>query len=159
MIRRCQAPQLEVSWLTQYGGESLQTVNLPTAPRIIANISNSLMTAAPSYLDDAIYLQRRSNFTSNYTQYNGIGETSQEWLRADRVSINQEAVVVVAVRESVFPGAGEFLTGLGWTAIGQTITMGYNTAPANLQLYAGLVDAGLVQISGAWGRRITHPRS
>ena len=27
--------------------------------------------------------------------------------------------------------------------------MGYNTAPANLQLYAGLVDAGSVQISGA----------
>ena len=98
-----QAHSLEVSWLTQYGGESLQTVNLPTAPWMIANISNSLMTAAPSYLDDAIYLQRRSNFTSNYTQYNGIGETSQEWLRADRVSINQEAVVVVAVRESVFP--------------------------------------------------------
>ena len=55
-----QAAPLEVSWLTQYGGESLQTVNLPTAPRMIANISNSLMTAAPSYLDDAIYLQRRA---------------------------------------------------------------------------------------------------
>ncbi len=147
--RSLHAAPLEVNWLTQYGNETLQTADLSTQPRMLRNISNSLMTAAPSYLNDSIYLQRRSNFTNLYPELNGIGETSQQWLHADRVTVSEPAVVVAAVRESVFPGAGALLTSLGWTALGQTITMGYYAGAADLQLYAGLVDAGPVQISGA----------
>jgi hypothetical protein len=143
------AAPLEVDWLIQYGNETIQTVELSTQPRMLRNISNSLMTAAPSYLNDSIYLQRRSDFINLYPELNGIGETSQEWLRPDRVTISQPAVVVAAVREDDYPGAGALLESLGWTALGQTITLGYVAGVANLELYAGLVNAGPVQISGA----------
>ena len=139
----------EVNWLTQYGNETIQTTDLSTQPRILRNISNSLMTSAPSYLNGSIYLQRRSDFVNLYPQLVGIGEMSQEWLRPDRVTISEPAVVVAAVREGDYPGAGALLEGLGWTPLGQTITLGYVAGVANLQLYACLVDAGPVQISGA----------
>jgi hypothetical protein len=147
--RLTQAGTLQVNWLTQYGNESIQTANLATQPRMLTNISNSLMTAAPSFLDGSNYLQRRSDFVNNYQQYYGIGETSQEWLRANRVTISQPAVVIVAVREDYYPGAGALLDSLGWTSLSQTITLNYYIGAAQLSLYAGLVDAGPVQISGA----------
>ncbi len=140
---------LEVDWLVQYGNETLQTAHIASQPRMIRNISNSLMTAAPSYLDGSIFLQRRSDFVNLYPELNGIGETSQEWLRAGRVTLNQSAVVVAAMREDEYPGAGSLLTSLGWHALGDTITLGYNSGVAHLALYAGLVDAGPVDISGA----------
>jgi hypothetical protein len=144
-----QAETLQVNWLTQYGNESIQTANLATQPRMLTNISNSLMTAAPSFLDGSTYLQRRSDFVNNYQQYYGIGETSQEWLRENRVTISQPAVVIAAVREDYYPGAGALLDSLGWTSLGQTITLNYYIGAAQLSLYAGLVDAGPVWISGA----------
>ncbi|MBI2823069.1 MAG: hypothetical protein HYX69_00095 [Planctomycetia bacterium] len=147
--RPARGAPLEVTWLIQYGNETLQTADLSGQPRMLRNISNSLMTAAPSYLNDSIYLQRRSDFINLFPELNGIGETSQEWLRPNRVTVSQPAVVVAAVREDDYPGAGALLENLGWTALGQTATLGYVAGVANLQLYAGLVDAGPVQISGA----------
>src|SRR5690606_3612063 len=98
------------------------------------NISNSLMTVAPSYLEGATYLQRRTS------PWEGVDpELSNEWLRPDRVSLSKPAVAIVAVREPFYPGAGNLLTSLGWTALGDTITLNYVADPAQLTLYAGLV--------------------
>ncbi|HEY1600094.1 MAG TPA: hypothetical protein VGG64_10855 [Pirellulales bacterium] len=143
------AVPLEVDWITQYGNETLQTATLSPAPRMLRNISNSLMTAAPNYLDGSIYLQRRTDYVDNYRELAGIGETAQDWLRPNRVTISESAVVLVAVRDADYPGAGSLLTSLGWTSLGDTITMGYYSGAVQLSLYAGLVDAGPVQISGA----------
>ncbi len=147
--RFAMATPLQINWITQYGNESVQTTNVSTDPRMIANISNSLMTAAPSYLNGSLYLQRRSEFTTNFQSLNGIAEVSQDWLRPDRVSISGPAVVVAAVPESFYPGAASLLTGLGWTSLGDTITLGYVDGVTQLSLFAGLVDSGPVQISGS----------
>jgi hypothetical protein len=143
------AEPLVVEWLTQYCNEDIQTVDLSTNSRMLRNISNSLMIAAPEYLDDAIYLQRRTEFFSRCPDLEGIGEPSCEWLRSDRVSISDAAIVVAAVREDIFPGAEELLTSLGWTPLGATITLDYVTGDELIPLYAGLIPAGSVYISGA----------
>lgn len=143
------ADPLVVDWLTQYCNEDIQTVDLSTNSRMLRNISNSLMIAAPEYLDDAIYLQRRSEFFSRCPELEGIGEPSSEWLRSDRVSVSDAAIVVAAVREDIFPGAEELLTELGWTPLSATITLDYVTGDALIPLYAGLIPAGSVHISGA----------
>ncbi|HEY4307904.1 MAG TPA: PEP-CTERM sorting domain-containing protein [Pirellulales bacterium] len=147
--RAAHAVPFTVSWLTHYGNESIETAHLSEQPRMLHNISNSLMTAAPSFLDGSIYLQRRSEFTTNYTELNGIGETSEEWLRSNRVTISTSAVVITAVREDTNPGAGALLTSLGWTPLDQTITLAYYSGTAHLDLYAGLVNAGQVDLQGA----------
>ena len=146
---RAEPVPITASWITRYGNESIQTTDLSTQPRMLRNISNSLMTAAPSFLDDSIYLQRRTNFVSLFPELNGIGETSQEWLRPNRVNISGAGVVVAAVREGEYPGGGALLTGLGWTPLNQTITMNYVAGTAHLALYAGLVNVGPVNISGS----------
>lgn len=143
------AAPLDATWITQYCNETIQVANLASQPRMLRNISNSLMTSAPDFLDGAIYLQRRNNFTARCPELDGIGEQSQEWLRPNRVSLSDDAVVIVAVRESFYPGAGALLSGLGWTPTGETISLAYVGDPAQLTLYAGLVSAGPVRISGA----------
>ena len=144
-----QAAPLEVTWLTRYGNEALQVTNVASQPRMLRNISNSLMTSAPSFLAGTIYVQRRQNYTNAYPELNGIAEQSQDWLRPNRISLSEDAVVYVAVRESFFPGAGAYLANLGWSPVGQTISLGYYQDPAVLNLYAGLVEPGPVRISGA----------
>ncbi len=143
------AASLEVTFITQYCNETIQTTDLSTDPRMLRNISNSLMTAAPDYLDESIYMQRRSNFTDFCPELNGIGETSSEWLRANRITVSEPAIVIAAVREQFYPGAGALLTSLGWTPLGDTITLNYVSGVANVPLYAGLIPAGEVQISGS----------
>lgn len=148
-VRPAGAASISVSFITQYCNETIQTTDLSTDPRMLRNISNSLMTAAPSYLDESIYMQRRSNFTDLCPELNGIGETSSEWLRANRVTVSEPAVVIAAVREQFYPGAGALLTSLGWTPLGDTITLNYVSGVADIPLYAGLIPAGAVQISGS----------
>ena len=57
------AEPLQVDWLVQYCNEEIQTTVLANDPRMLRNISNSLMTSGPSYLEGSIYLQRRQSFT------------------------------------------------------------------------------------------------
>ena len=45
--------------------------------------------------------------------------------------------------------APALLAGLGWTSLGDSITVDYYAGAAPLSLYAGLVGAGSVHISGA----------
>lgn len=140
------AAPLDVDWITQYCNESIQVADLPSQPRMLRNISNSLMTSAPDFLQNAIYLQRRN---ASCAELEGIGELSQEWLRPNRVSLSDDAVVFVAIREPFYPGASALLSSLGWTPTGETISLAYHNDPAELTLYAGLVGAGPVRISGA----------
>jgi hypothetical protein len=115
---------------------------------MLRNIQGSLMTAAPSYLDDSIFLRRRTN-ENLCPELIGIGETSQQWLRSDRVSVSQSAVIIAAASDQFFPGAGSLLTGLGWMSLGDTIRLNYNAGPLNIPLYAGLIPPGAVNISGS----------
>ena len=140
------ADPLEVDWITQYYNELLNTAHLADPPKMLRNIQNSLMTSAPSVLEGAIYLERR---TYAWSGLEGIAELSEDWLRADRVSLSKSAVAVVAVREPFYPGAGSLLSSLGWTPLDESITLAYYEDPAQLVLYAGLVNAGPVDISGA----------
>ena len=96
---------------------------------MLRNISNSLMIGAPAYLDDSIYLQRRTNFTDLCPELDGIAELAQEWLRPNRVSLSKEAVVIVAVREEFYPGAGAALSQLGWTPLVDSISSTTSKTP------------------------------
>jgi len=142
------AATVQVDWITRYCNETIQTADLSGQPRMLRNISNSLMTAAPAYLDDAVYLQRRQNFTDLCPELNGIGETSSEWLRHDRVTLSADAVVVAAVREDFYPGSQALLESLGWRPLGETITLGYVDGIGHLPLYAGLIRSGDAKLSG-----------
>lgn len=142
------AASLDVDFITRYCNEEIQTAILASQPRMQRNISNSLMTAAPSYLDQSVYLQRRSNMDL-CPQLIGIGEISTDWLRPDRVSVSGPAVVIAAVSEQLYPGAGALLSSLGWTPLNDTIRLNYVVGATNLPLYAGLVPAGAVSISGS----------
>lgn len=148
-VQYAQSDELQLTFITQYCNEAIATADIDADPRMLRNISNSLMTEAPDYLDGAIYLQRRSNMVNLCPELDGIGEVSQDWLRDNRVSVSKEAVVVAAVREEYYPGAGALLTGLGWTPLNETITLNYVAGVAQLPLYAGLVPPGPVGISGS----------
>ncbi|CAK9052771.1 Na(+)/H(+) antiporter [Durusdinium trenchii] len=141
------AVALELSFITQYCNEQISTVDASTDTRMLQNISNSLMTDEPAFLDDALFLRRRTD-NNLCPELEGISELSQEWLRPNRVSISEAAVVVAAVREDLYPGAASLLTGLGWTALGETITLGYVDGVADIPLYAGFVPAGPVALLG-----------
>ncbi len=140
---------LALNYITQYCNESIETVNIASDERLLTDISNSLMTAEPIYLNEAIYLTRRTNFVNLCPELDGIGEVSHEWLRPNRVTLSEDAVVVAAVRENRYPGAESLLTGLGWTLLPDTITIDYSSGALDLPLYAGLLPAGPVNISGA----------
>jgi hypothetical protein len=140
---------LQLSFITQYCNETIQTADPETDPRMLRDISNSLMTDAPAYLDDALYGQRRTNFVNLCPDLDGIGETSQEWIGQNRYNLSEEAVVIAAVREDVFDGAQDLLTALGWTLLEDTITMDYVAGVADIPLYAGLLPEGPVSLSGA----------
>lgn len=144
---------LQVDWITQYCNESIQSVDLAQDSRMIRNISNSYMTQAPSFLDGATYLQRRSD-TNLCPDLAGIAELSMEWLRPDRVSLSAPAVVVVAVNELSYPNAGALLKDVHWSALDSQIHIEYNEAPRDLKLYAGLVPAGSVDITGSFFNEI-----
>lgn len=141
------AQALELSFITQYCNEQISTVDTSTDTRMLQNISNSLMTAEPAFLDDALFLRRRTD-NNLCPELEGISELSREWLRPNRVTISEAAVVVAAVREDFYPGAASLLTGLGWTALGETITLDYVDGVADIPLYAGLVPAGPVALLG-----------
>lgn len=147
--RPIHADPLTLEWVTQYCNETIQTADLSTNPRMLRNIMNSLMTSAPVFLDGALYLQRRTEFVNRCPDLEGIGEPSAEWLRPDRVSISGNAIVLAAVREDLFPGSSDVLTGLGWIPYGGSITLGYVDGPLEIPLYAGLIPAGSVHLAGS----------
>lgn len=142
------AQDLELAFITQYCNEQIGTVDTGTDTRMLQNISNSLMTDEPDFLNNAIFLRRRTDHNL-CPELEGIGELSQEWLRPNRVTLSEDAVVVAAVRENRYPGAESLLTGLGWTLLPETITIDYSSGALDLPLYAGLLPAGPVSISGA----------
>lgn len=139
---------LQLEFITQFCNEAIATADIASDPRMLRNISNSLMTDAPSFLDQAIYLQRRTGFNL-CPELTGIGEVSEEWLRPNRVSLSKDAVVIAAVREDLYAGAAALLFGSSWTALGETITLDYVEGVADIPLYSGLVPAGPVSISGS----------
>lgn len=142
------AASIDVDFITRYCNEEIETAVLASQPRMQRNIENSLMTAAPSYLDNSVYIQRRSNMNL-CPELIGIGEISTDWLRPDRVTVSGPAVVVAAVSEQMYPGSGALLASLGWTPLGDTIRLGYVVGPTDIPLYAGLIPAGAVHISGS----------
>jgi hypothetical protein len=137
----------EVTWITRYCNEEIQVAQLGDDPRMIRNISNSLMIEAPAFLNGSTYLQRRSD-TNLCPDWAGIAELSTEWLRPNRVDLATPAVIVVAVNEQAYPTAGSLLLSQNWTALNSQVLIDYYEAPRQLTLYAGLVPAGPVSITG-----------
>lgn len=135
-----------VSFVKSCGNESISTI--ANNVRMWSNISNSLLWDYPDYLGGAQYLRRRTQFTTNYPQCQGVGETWYNWLGDDRVTVSEESTAVVGVRDlSSIQRQG--LVDEGWYDLGDALTIQTTADPAGdlYHLFSQEIPAGLVDVT------------